>query len=977
MEEIKVESELKLCEAKIDNLGIQLDKIQSHSSDILFFSLQWRDLQEYLKTAQGKVEKRFRELALKETELQDKSFALEERAKVVEAAEAEMADLEMKTGGFRMEIEEKRKDLTLVQDNVKECEKLLETRTSELVSKERELVVLSLDLDLREEMVRSLNNDMKETCQQMESKAKELEGIQRLIEERNAHFESINNLIEEHNEELALKEKRQDEMRDAIRKLSFEIDSVEKTLERAKLFVEQLSEKQHSMEDKLDSTERSLEKCSAKYDSKKKELRSVKNTYKVYVQNLDIKENELKSLQSILTQRTKQVEEEEMNMQHLDNSVQELIRQLKLKQEEVCAINQSVKECSGELEAKRKHHDQVQSSIIKLTAELNAKEIELNSVKKKIQDRWEDFQSKEEKQVRLKASLMEREQGLELKEKKLAALEEKIELKEKELDSREEKMDKRDQLLKSSKKNLEECVNDHELVQDANVSDDQTLQLILRGHLKKCPQLHLDISRSLKASSDPAKLVLETIQGLYSAHQGTAVTNLDPNSVRRSSIYLLECLMDILAYTFDADKVQNLFDVVFLRKYAPSLCEALGVSALAPVNNVLSLEDKPEQQPPEVPISNSNDSCSRDVQENIASSPLANEDALRDFEGSAFFSPNEVSTNLPMLKDPGRFVLTSVEDALTGAHQRGELSLADPILTTLVPLLEELPRVVSSPDPDLQSDATKVAHRWSIMMGTSAQKSHLEAWAFLQFIVAYGLVKRTNQDETLKFASNVAHFKQAPKLFQSLGLSSAIPNFVKLLLNNALYFPAIRFILFFNLKNNFSPLVFLKEEIINLRRSAKEKRSFESQAEVRDAAKLRDIIELIEDFKLEIDLPVDLITKFMVPREIKNQKQSVVSSSVPLQSPQILPSFHMQDSHTVFHSSYNATNCSNPSLPTSFGAAPNPQVLDVETYQAAGSTALQGQSSHLAGSKRPRVDPVGPRPAIRPCLFPQSGNGRF
>lgn len=141
---------------------------------------------------------------------------------------------------------------------------------------------------------------------------------------------------------------------------------------------------------------------------------------------------------------------------------------------------------------------------------------------------------------------------------------------------------------------------------------------------------------------------------------------------------------------------------------------------------------------------------------------------------------------------------------------------------------------------------------------------------------------------------------------------------------------------------------------------------------------MRSIIELIEDFDLEIELPVDLVRKFMVPRETQHQNQRVVLSSVPVQPPHILPRFHMQASHTVIHSSYMATTHGpNPSHPTNFAASPNPQFLDLETYQAGGSTASQGRSSYHAGAKRPRVDPQGPRPAIRPCHNPPSGCGRF
>ncbi|CAH2044557.1 unnamed protein product [Thlaspi arvense] len=967
---------------------------------------QLNDMVESLRKTQAELDMKGEQLAQMETDLERHRVEVSAEKEHLEKTQTCVRELDE-------EIERKKNYLTSVQDKTAECEKLLGTRSSELVTKQKELKELSLDLDLTEETVLSLKNDMKETCEQVESKAKELKDIQMLIEDRSSHYESIKSLIEEHTEELASKEKRQNELKEAIRKLSLEIDSKQKTLERAKVFIEQLSEKQHSKEKKLDSTRRHLERCIKEWDSTKTELRSVKDTLRECVHNMDIKEKELKTLQSILTERNKQVEEAEKKMQHLNNSSEELIRQLKLKQEEVSLINKSVRECSGELEAKSKHCDEVQRSITDLTAELRSKESDL----KKIQKSLKDAHSKEEQQVRLKESLMKREQGLVLKEKELDNKDQQLKSTEQKLAKSLKEIELRAKQLSSFCQQPDQQVD---LVRDANVCDEKTLQLLLRGQMKKCHQLHLDVLRSLKASSDPAKLVLGTIQGLCSAHERTAETNLDLNSVRRSSICLLECLMDIspkpkaevqgeaikfatecknttllkaenpvevlgflhflaafsLAYTFDADKVQNLFDVAFLRKYAPSLCEALGVSALVPVNNVLSLEDNPQQQPPEAPISNSSDSRSLSVQENVSSSiHLADDDALRDFEGSTSFSPNEVSTKLPMLKDPGRFVLTSVEDALAGVHRRGELVLAEPIVKTLVPLLEELARVVTSTDPDLQSDATKVAHQWSLMMGKSAQKSQLEAWAFLQFIVAYGLVKQTNQDETLQFASSVAHFKEAPKLFQSLGLSSAIPNFVNQLLNKALYIPAIRFMLSFNVKNNFSPLVFLKEEIMNLKRSAKEKRRFESQAE---AAKLRDMIEIIKDFKLEIDLPVELIDKFMVPREIHTQNQCVVPSSVPIQSPPMLPRFHMQASHTVVPSSYLATHVSNQSHPTSLGASPNPQFLDVGTYQAGGLAAFQVQTSEHAGFKRPRMDPGGPRPTIRPCFNqPPPSYGRF
>ncbi|KAJ0253116.1 hypothetical protein HA466_0121970 [Hirschfeldia incana] len=108
---------------------------------------------------------------------------------------------------------------------------------------------------------------------------------------------------------------------------------------------------------------------------------------------------------------------------------------------------------------------------------------------------------------------------------------------------------------------------------------------------------------------------------------------------------------------------------------------------------------------------------------------------------------------------------------------------------------------------------------------------------------------------------------------------------------------------YFKVETNFSPLKLLKEQIINLRNSAKKNSRYESQAEAnRDAATLREVMELIEDFKLEIDIPTDFILKFMVP-----------TSSVPVQST------HMQASHTVTQNSCIAHSWHKPSSKLWYG----------------------------------------------------------
>ncbi|KAF3537619.1 hypothetical protein F2Q69_00024860 [Brassica cretica] len=373
------------------------------------------------------------------------------------------------------DIERKRKDLAAVLDKTAECGKKLEARSSKLVSKEKKLQELSLDIDLKEDIAISLDKEMEKTCQNTESKAKELENIERMIHEQSGHYESIKLLIQEHTEELASKEKRHKEITEAIHKLSCkqlskeeryiaEHESTEKELKSLKAILterdkqieegeKQLQYLSHSnnelirkltgRQEQFRSRQSSTTDLIAEQDSVKKKLRSVKDVFRQCSQNLCNKEKELKSLESVLTERNKQVEEGEKKIQDLNNSNEELVRQVKVRQEQVCSVEKAIRESTDKLGAKRKYCEQVQRSITDLTVVLKSKACHLSSVKKKIQESLEDLQSIKEQKVRLKASLMEHEQGLELKQKEL---------------------DEKDQKLKATEQELAKWVKDYDAV---------------------------------------------------------------------------------------------------------------------------------------------------------------------------------------------------------------------------------------------------------------------------------------------------------------------------------------------------------------------------------------------------------------------------------------------------------------------------------------------------------------------------------
>ncbi|CAH8381624.1 unnamed protein product [Eruca vesicaria subsp. sativa] len=190
MDEIKMEDVLNDCMVKAKCLRETLNRVTAHSS----FSVQWKDLDEYLESVKGQVNERFRELDSKEVELKDQTFALEEMAKVVEEAEGRLADLEVKSERVCLEVEGKRKELNFLKNQVEisrdesnveevrlsqlrtlveECEAermLKESQLSEMVESWRKThVKLGLNGEELAKMVTNLERSRDEVSEEMTS----------------------------------------------------------------------------------------------------------------------------------------------------------------------------------------------------------------------------------------------------------------------------------------------------------------------------------------------------------------------------------------------------------------------------------------------------------------------------------------------------------------------------------------------------------------------------------------------------------------------------------------------------------------------------------------------------------------------------------------------------------------------------------------------------------------------------------------
>ncbi|CAL9241803.1 unnamed protein product [Arabidopsis halleri] len=251
-------------------------------------------------------------------------------------------------------------------------------------------------------------------------------------------------------------------------------------------------------------------------------------------------------------------------------------------------------------------------------------------------------------------------------------------------------------------------------------------------------------------------------------------------------------------------------------------------------------------------------------------------DPLMRYEiSSVSLGHHEVSNVLRAKPDPGRYVLNLVDGEVKDAHRKKESGLRELLVENLVVFFEELAEIKGWDQAQLQLKATQVATIWKRLISIEAPRSSPEALAFLLFIVAYGLKSLINEEETALLVTSVSHYKQGPKLFHSLGLELKIPDYVLGLINNRHYIPAVRLVCLFKLKD-FQPQTLLMKEVIDLKRSALEK------ADNKDVGRLRAIVELAADYKLDIDLSADLIAKLMFHKE--NSTPPVLHCSVEVPS---------------------------------------------------------------------------------------------
>ncbi|ONI04686.1 hypothetical protein PRUPE_6G334600 [Prunus persica] len=862
----KIASDLKMSETKQSCLGQAYEALHAQASSILHFGVQWKELEDHFESTRNSLQTRLRELENREKKIDDR---------------------------------------------------------------EKRLGALELNFD-----------------SEMASKAEKLRGVEKSIEEVESgkhHFnlQSLKLLIEEHNEELDVKEKRFSELQRLVGEKERECDLIDKRVkERTK---------------KLNWVMKCVEERSREVESKKGEVEVVQGVLNKCREDIELQERQLNWMMGMIEERQKvyNLREEQINAAQI--YIEECDDKMKLKMEELRLVQRSLEECSNTLESKENIIREMElklrdfyllkKSMEEWSSELEFKERELEGwfeklelkekqfepqleelhlMDKRINECLNEVQLQEKHLDSLQKSIQEREKnldslsyGLKLKERQLEQLAKELELKQKEVDwirkstetnTKKMRLKKKTNILDSQAKieQLEHTPGNNATVpfsksiQSRIYRNGRDLQLFLNEHLKSHDLLGTEISAILQASSDPAKLVLDAMQGFYPSN--SVVENwecdFDLSVIRRSCILLLQELkrvspqinpqvrgeskklagnwkdrmivvvenwLEVLGFllllttydltsTYDENELQSLLVVVSQHSLATELRQALGISESSIISSPVKIGE------PISSLAKNGATCSLNLQPGAATDARNLQGFLNEHLNGNHSIQKEMSAALQTSSDPAKLVLDEIQTSFAQYWRKGDVGFDETFMFSNIALLEELMRVSRHVGPHLKEDAIKLAEQWKAKMRADTQNS-LESLGFLQFVATYGLLPTLNGDEIKKLLGMIYQHKQALELCLTLGFADKIPDFIQNLIERKQLFEAFRFICTFKVNDKFSSVPLLKEYVEGARKSYRttwrKKKSLDGKNEVVDhqIADLRAVIQCIEDYHLDSEYP--------------------------------------------------------------------------------------------------------------------------
>ncbi|XP_034221379.1 uncharacterized protein LOC117632093 isoform X3 [Prunus dulcis] len=774
---------------------------------------------------------------------------------------------------------------------------------------------------------------------QLEAKANELDGIDKLIQEKvkevesnKQHLCSLQLLIQEHEEELSLKEKQFSDVQRFVGNKERECELIEiRYQERTKRF-QKCEEELSLLENRFSDFERSVGEMERQYDVMGKRIQNRENrlnwlekTVEEKLKLVEFRKKELKVIRAQLDKCSQKIELKERQFNEILGSVEEQQEEFSFKEKQNKGAQRSIDNCDKEIKLKEEKLSLIQKLIVDCSNTLKSREKSIRAMDLKMKDfclhkktmeewsrklelREKQFESKVDdlnnrineclNEVQLKEkhfdsfenlieeskkhldsqekSLQEYSNGLEMKERQHAEWAKEIELKQQQIDSIRASTEDHTQNLEYTPASII-AVPSSSSNQSSMKRGGRGLQLLMNEHLKRIALLASEMSVHLKASSNPAELVLDAMEGFYPSN-------------------------------LDADKMKFDFDLTVIRRSCVLLLQEL--KRLSPQINHQVREEAIKlaaDWKAKMTVAAENSLEISGFLWLLTAYELTSTYNARELQSLlAIVAQTEHATELCQTLDitekaPGRLALTMMQKSLSDYWRKGGLKAT--VMMKNISMLEELVQVLPHVGSHVRKDAEELAVKWKAKMGANTDNS-LEILCFLQFIATYGLVSTFDVDETVKLLGMIS--QQAIELHQTLGVADKIPaDFIQNLIERKQLIEAIRFICTFNLIDKFPPAPLLKEYMEDAWQSfwtiwlAKESLDEKNKVVDKQIADLRAVIQCIKDYNLESeyaskDIEIQIVEleklrgtwrhsgrPYVFEQELEKRKESSSSTSDP------------------------------------------------------------------------------------------------
>ncbi|KAG5244919.1 early endosome antigen [Salix suchowensis] len=402
--------------------------------------------------------------------------------------------------------------------------------------------------ELKQEIARKTMNELQEKassvlllCLQWKELEDHFDSIRGSIQAEKEEVERKEKVVRERERGVGVKEKRVEELVNEVKLKDQDFKEWRRELELKEInFGQKVRERYDEIELKEKKVEEEFKEVALRKERVEKRFKEVEEERRVgelfkegkvkddefreWRKGVELKEKELQW-------KDRKVEERLKEVGLKDRKVEERLKEVELMEKNVGKKNEEVELNRRKLEEGFRELELKSREVVEIIIGVELKEKELEERCRGVDLKWKQI---EEVQLREK-KLEERLREVELENKKCLERIKDFELKEKQL------FDASNARVKSE---TVDCCLDANLHFSVKM-DGKALQIFLNKGCKDDEKMKNEVSIALRLSSDPAKLVLDAMEGFYPPHLREGDVEFKEVVVKRSCNLLLEQLMKI------------------------------------------------------------------------------------------------------------------------------------------------------------------------------------------------------------------------------------------------------------------------------------------------------------------------------------------------------------------------------------------------------------------------------------------------